>query len=105
MISALRSVEQSSTTIISTSPAKSWSSTDWIAGAMYRSRLKQVTTTEASGMKPPHAGSPMTSVLYITYDGLTDPLGRSQVLPYLTGLAERGHRITVLSCEKPERMD
>jgi glycosyltransferase involved in cell wall biosynthesis len=44
-------------------------------------------------------------VLYITYDGLTDPLGRSQVLPYLSGLSERGHRITVLSCEKPERMD
>lgn len=43
-------------------------------------------------------------VLYITYDGLTDPLGRSQVLPYLSGLAEFGHRITVLSCEKPERM-
>lgn len=47
----------------------------------------------------------MTSVLYITYDGLTDPLGRSQVLPYLVGLAKRGHRITVLSCEKPHRMD
>jgi glycosyltransferase involved in cell wall biosynthesis len=47
----------------------------------------------------------MTSVLYITYDGLTDPLGRSQVLPYLIGLAKRGHRITVLSCEKPDRMD
>ncbi len=43
-------------------------------------------------------------VLYITYDGLTDPLGRSQVLPYLTGLSERGHRITILSCEKPVRM-
>jgi len=44
-------------------------------------------------------------VLYITYDGLTDPLGRSQVLPYLTGLAERGHQITILSCEKPARLD
>jgi glycosyltransferase involved in cell wall biosynthesis len=43
-------------------------------------------------------------VLYITYDGLTDPLGGSQVLPYLTGLAALGHRITILSCEKPERM-
>jgi len=43
--------------------------------------------------------------LYITYDGLTDPLGRSQVLPYLVGLAQRGHRITILSCEKPQRMD
>jgi hypothetical protein len=44
-------------------------------------------------------------ILYITYDGLTDPLGRSQVLPYLIGLAELGHEITILSCEKPERMD
>ena len=43
-------------------------------------------------------------VLYITYDGLTDPLGRSQVLPYLTGLSRRGHRIDILSCEKPDRM-
>ena len=43
------------------------------------------------------------SILYITYDGLTDPLGRSQVLPYLTGLAAMGHRITILSCEKRDR--
>src|SRR6476620_11682826 len=43
-------------------------------------------------------------VRYITYDGLTDPLGGSQVLPYLIGLAEVGHEITILSCEKPERM-
>jgi glycosyltransferase involved in cell wall biosynthesis len=41
-------------------------------------------------------------VLYISYDGMTDPLGRSQVLPYLAGLAARGHRITILSCEKPQ---
>ncbi len=45
----------------------------------------------------------MSRVLYITYDGLTDPLGRSQVLPYLTGLSRLGHRIAILSCEKPER--
>ena len=31
---------------------------------------------------------------------MTDPLGQSQVIPYLAGLARRGHRITVLSCEK-----
>ena len=43
-------------------------------------------------------------VLYITLDGITDPLGRSQVLPYLIGLSGRGHRITLLSCEKPDRM-
>ena len=42
-------------------------------------------------------------VLYVTYDGITDPLGRSQVLPYLTGLSRLGHRITILSCEKPDR--
>ena len=29
-------------------------------------------------------------VLYISYDGMTDALGQSQVLPYLCGLAQRG---------------
>ncbi len=43
-----------------------------------------------------------TSVLYITYDGLLDPLGRSQVLPYVRELARRGARIRVISFEKPE---
>jgi glycosyltransferase involved in cell wall biosynthesis len=43
--------------------------------------------------------------LYISYDGMTDPLGRSQVLPYLEALAARGHKITLLSCEKRARMD
>ena len=46
----------------------------------------------------------VAKVLYISYDGLTDPLGRSQILPYLSGLSRRGHRITILSCEKPDRM-
>lgn len=44
------------------------------------------------------------TVLYISYDGLTDPLGRSQILPYLEGLAQCGHRITILSCEKQDRL-
>src|SRR5947209_6077600 len=35
---------------------------------------------------------------------MTDPLGRSQVLPYVAGLSRRGHRITLVSCEKPEQM-
>ncbi len=43
------------------------------------------------------------SVLYISYDGLTDQLGRSQILPYLVGLSALGHRITILSAEKPQR--
>ncbi|MBP5666707.1 MAG: glycosyltransferase, partial [Salinivirgaceae bacterium] len=41
-------------------------------------------------------------VLYISYDGMTDALGQSQVLPYLCGLAQRGHQITLISAEKPE---
>lgn len=49
------------------------------------------------------AGARGASALYISYDGMTDPLGRSQVLPYLCGLSRRGHRLTVLSCEKPDR--
>jgi len=41
-------------------------------------------------------------VLYISYDGMTDPLGRSQVMPYLIGLAGMGHFITIVSCEKSQ---
>ncbi|RYF87435.1 MAG: glycosyltransferase [Chitinophagaceae bacterium] len=43
------------------------------------------------------------NVLYLTYDGLTDPLGQSQVLPYLAGLSKLGYSFTVLSFEKKER--
>ncbi|MBS1595905.1 MAG: glycosyltransferase [Bacteroidetes bacterium] len=42
-------------------------------------------------------------VLYISYDGMTDPLGRSQVLPYLAGLSQQGYSFTLISFEKPER--
>lgn len=45
----------------------------------------------------------MKTVLYISYDGMTDPLGQSQVLPYLRGLSKRGYRISLISCEKKER--
>lgn len=34
---------------------------------------------------------------------MTDPLGQSQVLPYLIGLSKQGYRFTLISCEKPER--
>lgn len=43
------------------------------------------------------------NILYISYDGMTDPLGQSQVLPYLAGLSAMGFKITLLSCEKSER--
>ncbi len=42
-------------------------------------------------------------ILYLSYDGLTDPLGQSQILPYLTGLSKRGFVFTVLSFEKREK--
>ncbi len=41
-------------------------------------------------------------ILYLSYDGLTDPLGQSQVLPYIMGLAQRGYRFTIISTEKKE---
>ena len=39
-------------------------------------------------------------ILYISYDGLTDPLGQSQILPYVQGLEQFGYRFTILSFEK-----
>lgn len=42
-------------------------------------------------------------VLYISYDGMTDPLGQSQVLPYLKGLALNDYEIHLVSFEKTDR--
>jgi len=39
-------------------------------------------------------------ILYVSYDGALEPLGQSQILPYLRGLAVRGAAITFLSFEK-----
>ncbi|WP_159038545.1 glycosyltransferase [Brumimicrobium mesophilum] len=41
-------------------------------------------------------------VLYLSYDGMTDSLGQSQVLPYLSGLAKKGINIHLVSFEKKE---
>ena len=40
-------------------------------------------------------------ILFISYDGMTDPLGQSQVIPYLVGLTKYGYEFTILSCDKP----
>lgn len=45
------------------------------------------------------------NVLYLSYDGLTDSLGQSQVLPYILGLRQLGHTFTIVSFEKPERFE
>ena len=43
--------------------------------------------------------------LYISYDGMTDPLGQSQVIPYISGLSDAGYSITLISFEKKERFE
>lgn len=42
-------------------------------------------------------------ILFISYDGMTDPLGQSQVIPYLAGLTKNGYGFVILSCDKPEK--
>ena len=46
-----------------------------------------------------------TNVLYLSYDGMTDPLGQSQVIPYLQGLSKLGYSFTLISFEKAERFE
>lgn len=41
--------------------------------------------------------------LFISYDGLLDPLGASQILPYLKGIAKHPRKVCILSFEKPEK--
>jgi len=45
----------------------------------------------------------MSKILYLSYDGLLDPLGQSQILPYLEGLAGLTHSITIISFEKKSK--
>ena len=40
------------------------------------------------------------NTLFISYDGMTDSLGQSQVIPYLIGLSKNGFAISIISCEK-----
>lgn len=44
-------------------------------------------------------------ILYLSYDGLTDALGQSQILPYLSGLSVVGYSFTIVSFEKAERFE
>ena len=47
----------------------------------------------------------MSKVLYISYDGMTDPLGQSQVIAYLIGLSKFGYEFHILSFEKIEKLE
>jgi glycosyltransferase involved in cell wall biosynthesis len=42
-------------------------------------------------------------IIYISYDGMTDPLGQSQVLPYLIGLCNFNFEIHLISFEKEDK--
>lgn len=44
-----------------------------------------------------------SKALFVTYDGLLDPLGGSQILPYLKGIAAHPRPLHILSFEKPDR--
>ena len=46
--------------------------------------------------------SRLPNVLYLSADGLTDPLGQSQILPYLVGLSS-SYAITVVTFDKKKR--
>lgn len=45
----------------------------------------------------------MMKVLYLSYDGMTDGLGQSQVLPYLRTLSKKGCSFHIISLEKEAR--
>lgn len=47
----------------------------------------------------------MKKILFISYDGMTDPLGESQVIPYLTELTRHGYSFTILSCDKARHFE
>src|SRR5882724_194868 len=45
------------------------------------------------------------SVIYLTYDGLSDPLGQSQIMPYIEGLSKLNFQFTIISFEKANRLE
>lgn len=56
---------------------------------------------EQAGRMPAVSGSLLgRRVLFISYNGMLDPLGQSQVLPYLRELSKRGAEFTLLSFER-----
>lgn len=60
-------------------------------------RVKYVMRLLKDRLHPPQAGDP--SVLYISYDGMLEPLGASQVVSYLVPIAKTS-AVTLLSYEK-----
>jgi len=46
-----------------------------------------------------------TNILYLSYDGMTDSLGQSQVLPYIKGITKGGYKFHIISFEKANRFE
>ena len=44
------------------------------------------------------------TILYLTYDGLLDPLGPSQILPYVKDISRHQDEVVVVSFEKSEQL-
>ena len=44
------------------------------------------------------------NVLYISYDGLTDNLGQSQILPYLNRISKNNFKFHLITCDKQEKL-
>jgi len=42
-------------------------------------------------------------ILFVSYDGMTDSLGQSQVLPYIREISKKNYRYTLISFEKDAR--
>jgi glycosyltransferase involved in cell wall biosynthesis len=42
-------------------------------------------------------------ILFVSYDGMTDSLGQSQVLPYIREISKKDYRYTLISFEKEDR--
>ncbi len=66
----------------------------YVAGLVSRMDIKRSKQTSMHTSK---------RILYITYDGLLDPLGASQILPYVYGLYKNSRKIHILSFEKLSR--
>src|SRR5262249_1163398 len=73
------------------------------AAAARRHPRRETHTPSALTQRHPARLRPvMAHVAYVSYDGIHDQLGQSQVLPYVTGLAaQHGHTFDLVSFEKP----
>ena len=46
----------------------------------------------------------MKNILFVSYDGLTDQLGQSQILPYIISLTSQGYSFSIISFEKEDAL-